>query len=118
MDYTTTAQRASDMLDRYGGPATLFLVEDGEYNPTTGTVSQIITDIECTAVRTAYSIKEIDGKKILQGDFKLIASGSALGEGECDIAAQFGGSKFRVINVKPVSPDGLTTMLYFLQCRK
>lgn len=118
MDYEATAQRAANMLERYGGPATLTLISDGEYNPATGTVSQQMTSIDCSAVRTSYNIREIDGKKIVQGDFKLIAGGIDLDEGECDIAVQFGGSKFRAINVKPVSPDGITTLLYFLQCRK
>lgn len=118
MDYSATAQRAKDMLDRYGGPATLTLVANGFYNPGTGTISQQTTSEDCTAVRTSYSVKEVDGKKILQGDFKLVVAGVDLDEGECDIAVQFGGSKFRAINVKPVSPDGITTVLYFLQCRR
>lgn len=118
MDYAATAQRARDMLDRNGGPAVLTLVSDGYYDPSTGRVSQQMTDVGCTAVRTKYSIKEVDGKKIRQGDFKLIAAGVDLNAGECDIAIQFGGQKFRVINITPVSPDGITTLLYFLQCRK
>ena len=118
MDYAAAAQRAKDMLDRNGGPAVLTLVSDGYYDPSTGRVSQQMTDVDCTAVRTTYSVKEVDGKNILQGDFKLIVAGVDLNAGECDIAAQFGGDKFRAINVKPVSPDGVTVILYFLQCRR
>jgi hypothetical protein len=117
MDYAAAAQRAKDMLDRNGGPAILTLLENGDYDPGTGTINQQAITSDCTAVRTSYSFKEVDGKNILQGDFKLVVAGVDLNEGECEIAVQFGGDKFRAINVKPVSPDGVTVILYFLQCR-
>jgi hypothetical protein len=64
---------ASKLMARFGGVATLRRVTPGVYNPTTGTVSESISDITVRGVLEDVNLREVNDL-IQAGDKRLIVA--------------------------------------------
>lgn len=52
----------------------LLQIASGEYDPETGTAGETTTTFEGSGFRENYSLKDIDGSLIKQGDVKILVS--------------------------------------------
>jgi hypothetical protein len=62
---------ASKLMSRFGGVATLRRVTPGIYNPTTGTVSEVVSDTALRGVLEDVNLREVNDL-IQAGDKRLI----------------------------------------------
>ena len=96
---------ASKLMARFGGVATLRRVTPGVYNPTTGTVSEVVTDTELRGVLEDVNLREVNDL-IQAGDKRLIVAAA-------DTAATptmadrviIGGRTLQVIEVRTIEQD-------------
>jgi hypothetical protein len=103
------------MIAKNGSDA-VFTTKSSGFDPLTGEVlTDVITSFTASAVRTKYSLKDIDGDNIRNEDFKLLVEATS-GVPEKTMRVDFSGTIYTVVNVSPVSPSGID-VLYKVQVR-
>lgn len=94
----------------------------GEYDPDTGTSGETITVFEGSGFRENYSLKDIDGSLVKQGDVKILVSPVLLNGADMPKPSTldkllFDGDKYTVQAVDPWSYAGLIVG-FSVQARK
>lgn len=105
-------------LTKYGRDVTLTVNNEGDYDPSTGTVSgDDTTDYTVKGLLLGYKDRDIDGTRIQANDRKCIISASGLSPvpatGDILTASSV---SYSVISVKTYEVNG-TTFAYVLQIR-
>jgi len=100
----------------------LLRVENGEYDPATGTGGETVTTFEGSGFRENYSLKDIDGSLVKQGDVKILVSPLLLDGADMPSPATqnkllFDGETYTVQAVDPWSYAGLVVG-FSVQARK
>lgn len=122
--YSQMQSLADRMLRKYGAVVTLTRTTQGAYSSATSTTGSPTTTVTLgTAVRENYSIKEVDGTRIKDGDVRLIVSpktrgGAAFPEPapSTDVLS-FGGRNYTVVSVDPWSYNGAENVGFAVQAR-
>lgn len=115
-NYSSIAVTADRLLKRFGQPLEFSRTTKGTYDPTQGTTPTTTSTYQATSVWLGYSVSEIDGVVVKQGDAKVYTS-------HLDTRPLIGdmvdkdGSTWRVQNVMPVQPANVN-VIYQLQVRK
>lgn len=117
VDYASMQTRAADKIAEYGQSITLTRAAvtgtaSGTRIPTYGTPITITG----YGVEIEYTASEIDGTIVQKHDIKLIVNALTTAPA-VDDTCTYGGTSYRVMNVKKLSPGG-TVLLYELQLRK
>lgn len=116
-DYIAMQGTAAALIDSFGTAATFTRTTGSTFNPATGSYTGgTVVTIAGNAVRMDYAKGEIDGELVQRGDFKLLFGGAA-GEPAIGDTVAFGGNNYRVMDVSPLSPAGVSVM-YDVQCRR
>ncbi|AZD93024.1 MULTISPECIES: hypothetical protein [Pseudomonas] len=100
----------------------LLQIANGEYDPETGTGGETITTFEGSGFRENYSLKDIDGSLIKQGDVKILISpllldGADTPKPTTQDKLLFDGETYTVQAVDPWSYAGLVVG-FSVQARK
>lgn len=72
------------------------------------------------AVQTQYREQDYDGTVVLRGDvqFNFVVDEGLSGEPKVGDTLVFSNGNYQIVNVIPVSPNGIITLCYKLQARK
>ena len=103
--YLRLAETARRLVEKFGGPMTLQVVNQSAYDPATGTAALPASSHQFVGVKLDYQQREIDGKLVLVGDQKVYMPAA--------LSPKFGdlilvdGSVFKVIRSKPLAPGGV-----------
>lgn len=96
-----------------GLEATLTVVTEGEYDPSTGTTPITTTNYAGSAFRDTYKKIEIDGSRVLADDVKFLVSpeminGSAMPQPTPQDTLTFDGTVYTIVSVTPWNYAGLS----------
>lgn len=120
MNYAKMKTTAQKLIGSNGSPCVVEKVGEKIYNPTTHKYEETKIALTGVAVMTSYNEKDINDTTILRGDVLI---NFVIDEGQADVpkvgdTAIFGDNKYKVVNVKPIVPNGKVTLLYQLQGRQ
>ena len=116
MNYADMAATATRLITANGKPVTLRNYAAATYDHVTMTyVPGAATDVSANAVEQEYSLKEIEGTLIQQGDRKfLLASPTAP---TLTMKIVVSGEEMSIVHISPVQP-GTVTLCYTVWARK
>jgi hypothetical protein len=102
---TSLRSVASKLMAKLGGVATLRRVAPGVYNPTTGTVSEVVTDTELRGVLEDVNLREVNDL-IQAGDKRLtIAAADTAAVPTMADRVIISGRTLQVIQVRTIEQD-------------
>ncbi len=115
-DYDKSAKTAAWLINKFGLVLTFTRTTQGATH-TPGQGSTDTTSIyQAIAAWLGYSVGEVDGENIQQGDAKLYCDPLQTAP-EINDTVVYKGNTWRVIDVMPLSPAG-TDVLYTVQVRR
>lgn len=113
--YSDLAADASGLIAEFGAPIVL-VRKSSEYDPEEGVTTDQDTHTGM-AVRTQYSLRDIDGTLILQSDVRLLVSAADnMPQPEHGDSVSFDGNVYTVVNATPLRPADVT-LYYDVQAR-
>jgi hypothetical protein len=115
VNYTNLQKTADNLINNFGGTATLIKVTNGVYDPSTGEVTNVPTESTITIVQSKFKTMEIDGTNIQTNDLKLLLKAGSNVEIKDKI--KINNVTYNVINVTPTQPGNIKTH-YIVQVRK
>lgn len=106
------------LLNREGAIATFTDKLNANRNKATGErySNQAPDTFTAKAFRDNYSLREVDEKSVLTGDFKLITQATTTPI-EAGMLVAFAGETMQVVTVEPINPKGVV-IAYIVQVRK
>lgn len=117
MNYQKYANKSEKKIKQYGSPCTLIKKGTEEvYDPTTDTYSATDVRYDGNAIMSAYDIKFVNGTTILAGDVSFMCTFKVKPENSDKI--EYCGKVYKVIDVKPFSPNGMVDIYYKVQGRE
>lgn len=117
--YDGMAEEVVQALAEFGRAAILRRAAPGVVDPVAGTTgTEVVTDYPCNALEDKYSIKDIDGTRIQQGDKKILLSApTTMPLPSLEDSLVLGSEVYSIINVDPLAPDG-NALMYTIQARR
>lgn len=115
MNYDVIKQKARAKLSAYGSTATITRKGERVYNTETHSYSSTDVFIVGCGILQSIDISKVNGTTILAGDCSLMCSfdeSPIIGD-----SLVIGNKKYTVVNVSPLSPNGLTNIYYDLHIR-
>jgi len=113
--YTEMQGTAAVLIQEFGQAMQLRRSSGGAFDPVTGAVTGgADTDIPVTGIVVAYSLEEIDGTRVQQGDLR--ATLTAAQEPVLTDRLVIGGKEHEIISIEAKNPAG-TPLVYVLQVR-
>jgi len=114
--YNEMAELAEELIGDLGQPVTLVKAGQQAGYDEYGNVIGATPDTTVSGLGCAldYSVGEIDGTVIQNGDAKLLYKGETP---EIDMTVTLDGVKWRIVSLNPINPAGILVM-YSMQLRK
>lgn len=107
-DYADLAATVAEVINEYGGEASVTQVAAGTYDPATGAVTSNSTTTGVMACVFDDETRLLDGTRLITGDKQVLMSGAIVPKPD-DIFTQ-GTKVFRIIGVKELAPAGLNVL--------
>ncbi len=114
--YDRAAATAERLLKRYGAPMVLKRTVEGDYDPSTGSSSNVTQEHVTTGVMLEYAQRDVDGTLIQHGDQRVYLSPDLVVTPVTGDTLRFNGSFFTVVVSRPLAPAG-KTVLHDVQVR-
>jgi hypothetical protein len=108
--YTGLASTAAALLKDKGQLVSFVTRTRGDFDPATGTYDDTEVEYEGYGAVFEYSVEEIDGSTILQGDAKLLVQNMTRPVAAGDTAILATGEVWRVVDAGPLAPGGVTVI--------
>ena len=105
------------LIKKNGQQVTLTRMQDGVYDPQSGTVSRTGTTYTGFGVPMPYRYRDVDGTRILQSDVQVYVAPQIGSTPRPSDTLTVGGQVFQVIASNPLAPAG-PIVLHDVQCRK
>ena len=123
-EYTNARALAERMIRLKGGVLTLTRTTAGTYDPATSTTSaSTVTAYSGSAFRENYSLKEVDGTRVLASDVRFLISPLLRSGGELPTpkpstdVLTFGSNTYTVVNCDSWNFDGTNIVGFSVQAR-
>lgn len=114
-DYAAMADRAADLIARFGTTVTLRRTSGGTFNVATESWSgQSTADLTSTGIVKGFRADLIDGTRVQHGDRLLILDDSQAPQMTDKVV--LGGYAWNIVDIETKSPAG-TPLVYFVHIR-
>lgn len=115
-DYNALAAMATRLISRRGAPIAFFGSRNEAYDPSSGTVDGSMKKGSGAAIRMEYSLRDIDGDQIRNGDARFYVTVETGAPQQNDYFT-FDGEQWQVISVRQLKP-ATVALRYEVQGRR
>ena len=119
MSYIANRANAATMIARKGADVTITHRTEGGYTVATGTIAQTDATEVASGILLPLTngFRKVGEGNVIAGDMQLLlsaedASGTAINAPQVDDLATINGTKYTIVDVSPLTPDGATAIMY------